>query len=247
MHSDSSVNLQNIAGHVGHVRERAEIESPAEIRRSAVTSSPRMHRAVQDNTGHDIPLNAPLQLATARTIGSPVRARDIGLNENCLSKKKPRCSGLTSPPPIPPRSVCRVVPRVPCSRSAELTQPKQAAPNIPRIRSLNTLPTAAPRMRDESTSKKNSHKSYDKRTVKSSKSTPGLATIAKGQDENVMNSAVVPRIDILEAKLPSSASCEWKAQVVGSQQMVDFFLQSRRKAIQGSRTVSENTSIAAFL
>ncbi|KAG6033757.1 hypothetical protein E4U41_006811 [Claviceps citrina] len=216
----------------GHVRESAEIESPAEV--------PKSHG------GHTTP-SAPLVEGEEENRDDPLGTEELE-----------DCSPL-APPPIPYRNVLRTVTSLPNVENEAASDSVKRKESVTHRRSLNNIPTWVPLAQDNMPQKRRDQENERRDAPSSKKSTPSLGTMDtktgsplrhKTRSPNPPQTPVRPGPDpaIGPGGVPDTAKSEWDAQVRGSRRMVDLFLSSRRKAIQGpmSRNGSENFS-AAFL
>ena len=233
---------------LGHVRESAEIESPAEMPKVGAMGTPT-HTEWKENVKVTDSFCAEYCQLSSRTSdaahqSSPEVRENSGLKLDG-SQKDP--SHLT--PPIPGRSALRAVaslPNVINDAPIKMVQPPASVPGKHSQAGQLWSPC------DQENSKRGA--------LTSSKSTPGFSTAARLQlaksrsnsstrqtaDDAAPSPQRQERSDLFTNVFSEPNKSEWEAQVKGSRRMVDLFLNSRRKAIQGtiSRNGSENFSTA---
>lgn len=249
---------------VGHVRESAEIESPADMPKANVghkrPSAPLMEGSGNVRKPHSENIHA----CPDKVNGTPgVSPSDMELGDRSLDDEETQDrSPLVPPPPIPCRNILRTVTSLSNVENETATHSVKCKQSITHRRSLNNIPTWVPLPQD-GTHRKRRDQENERRDAPSRKgSDVGLATVTQ-QDGLDSKTASPLRYKTRTLKsphtpvgpvvgpgndVPESVKSEWDAQIRGSRRMVDLFLSSRRKAIQGpmSRNGSDNLS-AAFL
>ncbi|GAO18663.1 hypothetical protein UVI_02059140 [Ustilaginoidea virens] len=246
-----------------HVRENAEIDSPAEMSKiEAAQATPIV----------------PLGEGSANILGPHSarthcnKAQDANLkspgafdeNASSFENELARSCGSPQPPPIPYRKRLRAIPSLPivgCVAAA--SKSVSCARDIPRMRSLNTIVSAGATAPGGSHAQSLGQENGAKEALTPSDlNADGPATAGgddyanartgSGKRQGPSNPPSVPHTPGVVAPvtdgIPGSMKSEWDAQIRGSRRMVDLFLSSRRKAIQGtaSRNGSENFP-AAFV
>ncbi|KIE00704.1 hypothetical protein MAJ_03479, partial [Metarhizium majus ARSEF 297] len=236
--------------HAGHVRESAEIESPGETPKTAVTG-----------TGEEFP-GCVVSLHALGTRPSPPAQTGSPLKSTEGTAGPNKRDRLHSASPSVPSSPLR---HTPCSTTSLTKVDNGTTPNLNdcrpgllRMRSLNTVPTTAPQSHDGLPWKQCDQENSRTGPPIMSKTTPGLSAIpqraasGKGSSPGKLGTGASTCPRTPEGSMPVSNSLsettksEWDAQIRGSRRMVDLFLSSRRKAIHGtmSRNGSENFSTA---
>ncbi|TWU72943.1 hypothetical protein ED733_002638 [Metarhizium rileyi] len=239
----------------GHIRESAEIESPGETPKTAATST-------GDYLPADVisPCSIGTRTSSAKT-GSPFKlaeqtrgTRGLNRRDNLRIPVSPLASH------IPQRRTGHCSTCIPKVDGDTAQTSAECPPGLLKMRSLNTVPTATsqPQLQDGLLWKQYDQENSRHGSMTQSKSTPGLAaatqrtTSGKGGSAEKLGTDVStsPRTPEGSVAVPNDVSetskSEWDAQIRGSRRMVDLFLSSRRKAIQGtmSRNGSENFSTA---
>ncbi|KAK2594066.1 hypothetical protein QQS21_008215 [Conoideocrella luteorostrata] len=246
-----------------HVRESAEIESPAEVPQldapQAIQASP-----LGEGSGNiKGPYSVGARTLSKKSHGMPLKSTMEIVENNGRNGNKISQHSLSSTiPPIPCRNILRAVPSLPNVDSEVASKPGKRTASIPRMRSLNNIPTFVPLSLDTSYYKRRGQENKRRDALTSSKSTPRLDAAAH-QDylggktgspvkRGINNSPASPHTPddtaFASDNIQVTAKSDWDAQIRGSRRMVDLFLSSRRRAIQGpmSRNGSENFS-AAFM
>ncbi|KAG5924725.1 hypothetical protein E4U42_004553 [Claviceps africana] len=225
----------------GHVRENAEIESPAEGPKST--------------SGHTTPCVPPME------------ADDGSLDKEEAGNGSPRAT-----PPVPHRNVLRTVTSLPNVENEEVPGLAKRRNGITHRRSLNNIPTWVPLTQDGTHQKWRGQENERRDTPSSKNSTPGHASSMIRQDcldtktgspfrcktraSKSPQTPVGPAIGTSagagagagRGSVPDTVQSEWDAQVRGSRRMVDLFLSSRRRAIEGPMSRSGSDSFSgAFL
>lgn len=237
----------------GHIRENAEIESPGETPMTVATSA---------GGGFPGDVASPHSIGTrtssTKGTGSPLKSADKADGKGCINTNRSPSCVSPAPPPVPCRNVLRSVPSLPKVDGDTAPKLVKLPPGLLRMRSLNTLPSSAPQSQDGTPWKRCDQENSRTGALTASKSTPGLAAAIQRDPSGKQNSpgkfgtgaSTSPRtpegIAPVSNGLSESTKSEWDAQIRGSRRMVDLFLSSRRKAIQGtmSRNGSENFSTA---
>lgn len=241
----------NTSQSVGHVRESAEIESPGETPKTAPTS------VGGEGIGEALsPPSIGTRTSSIRT-GSPLKSAERAAQASDPSKGDEIQSPASSTaPPIPYRHALRPTTNVPEVDDNTSPISIQCPPGLLQMRSLNTAPTVAPQ--DGLTWKGCEQENTRAGSLTESKSISGLTSAIQrpaGRKLSppgnfISGASTCPHMSERQAPLPNglseSTKSEWDAQIKGSRRMVDLFLSSRRKAIQGtmSRNTSENYSTA---
>ncbi|KAG5952033.1 hypothetical protein E4U53_001756 [Claviceps sorghi] len=225
----------------GHVREKAEIESPAEVPKSA--------------SGHTIQCVPPTETG------------DNSLDEEDAGNGSPLATALATAlatPPVPHRNVLRTVTSLPNVEKEQVSGLVKRKNGITHRRSLNNIPTWVPLTQDSTHQKWRGQENERRDTPPLKNSTPGHASSMTRQDcldtktgsssrcktraPKSPQTPVGPAIGAGAGRgsVPDTVKSEWDAQVRGSRRMVDLFLSSRRRAIEGpmSRNGSDNFSTA---
>ncbi|KAM4063804.1 hypothetical protein HRG_006915 [Hirsutella rhossiliensis] len=221
----------------GHVREQAEIESPGDLPMPEMLRAAGLDRATPARQMSESPYQASPSTAAQRR----------------------RSHGLGGPPLIPSRSSLRTAPSLPGTQSSVHADAERQDARLPRMRSLNTMATRSSPARDDQVPKRRGQPCMGFGGVSPAQSSPGLTAAVekqfgklstgsprRGYDWKAEGDATTPkrkaggRVDDA-----GSAGSSWDAQVMGSKRMVDLFLSSRRRRIEGSAmgTESENTSL----
>ncbi|PHH80999.1 hypothetical protein CDD82_1380 [Ophiocordyceps australis] len=203
----------------GHVREEAEIDSPADV---ATCETPLGKQAIKTACPH------VTQIATTPCSGGPEEAAGC-VDENArpahLDKSK---SAL--------RRGLRAMPSLPSVKQS----PRGMA--LPRMRSLNTLGyDTSPSTRDEQLLKRRVRRLGP---AASATPSPGLTAAIERQFGKV---ATTP-VSCSSPRRGVDAKTDWEAQVMGSKRMVDLFLSSRRRGVAGSMAETESSDLSvAFI
>ncbi|KAG5960259.1 hypothetical protein E4U57_000205 [Claviceps arundinis] len=250
----------------GHVRESAEIESPADVSKATGNYttqdvSPREEHANSSNTPTIEILTRPGDTDEA----PPVIFEDPENASKDLEKDDAEDGSPLAPPPIPNRNVLRTVTSLPnVDNEAAISSSVKRRKNITHRRSMNNIPTWVPLIQDGTHEKRRDQENERRDAPSSKNSTPGgRAAVTREECLNAKTGSpyksktktvTVPQTPVGHfigpgpANVPDTSKSEWDAQVRGSRRMVDLFLSSRRKAIEGpmSRNGSENFS-GAFL
>ncbi|KAG5983739.1 hypothetical protein E4U55_007267 [Claviceps digitariae] len=259
----------------GHVRENAEIESPAEMPKSAgahTTQSVPLMEAERSDNSLDSPTKDILA-CPGNTNGVPAMFPNDMKNESGIfvDKNETEDGSPLVPPPVPYRNVLRTVTSFPNVENEEEASGLVKRKNgITHRRSLNNIPTWVPLTQDGTHQKHRDQENERRDTPSSKNSTPGHASTVTRQDcldtktgspfKSKTRAPKPPQTPVGPAtglglgpapgrgNVPDTVRSEWDAQVRGSRRMVDLFLSSRRRAIDGpmSRNGSDNYT-AAFL
>ncbi|KAG6012715.1 hypothetical protein E4U43_007683 [Claviceps pusilla] len=261
----------------GHVRENAEIESPAEVPKS--TGSRTMECVLPtEMEGGVNSLEQESSLACpGNTNGTPGMFPNDVTNDGILVDKKETEDGsLLATPPVPCRNVLRTVTSLPNVKNEDASGLVKRKKGITHRRSLNNIPTWVPLTQDGTHWERRGQENERRDSPSLRNSTPGQSSTITRQDcldtktgsplrcktramkRPQIHTPVGPAIGIGtgtgtgpvpgRGTVPDTVKSEWDAQVRGSRRMVDLFLSSRRRAIEGpmSRNGSDNYS-AAFL
>ncbi|KAG6059649.1 hypothetical protein E4U17_005854 [Claviceps sp. LM77 group G4] len=250
----------------GHVRESAEIESPADVSKAngnytTQGVSPRGAHANSTNTPTIEILTRPGDTDEA----PPMIFEDTENASKDLDKEDVEDGPPLAPPLIPNRNVLRTVTSLPnVDNEAAISSSVKRRKNITHRRSMNNIPTWVPLIQDGAHEKLRDQENERRDAPSSKSSTPGGRAVVKREDclnaktgspyKSKTKTVTVPQtpaghfIGPGPANVPDTSKSEWDAQVRGSRRMVDLFLSSRRKAIEGpmSRNGSDNFS-GAFL
>ncbi|KAG5946511.1 hypothetical protein E4U59_003736 [Claviceps monticola] len=250
----------------GHVRESAEIESSADISK---TNGNYTTQGVSPRDEHANSSNTP-SIKIITRLGDTDEAPSVIFEdpENAskdLDKNDVEDASPLAPPPIPNRNVLRTVTSLPnVDNEAAISSSLKRRKNIAHRRSMNNIPTWVPLIQDGADEKRR-YQENERRDASSSKSltTGGRAAFTREDCLNAKTGSpcksktktvTIPQTPVGHfigqgpANVPDTSKSEWDAQVRGSRRMVDLFLSSRRKAIEGpmSRNGSDNFS-GAFL
>ncbi|KAG6007384.1 hypothetical protein E4U21_006088 [Claviceps maximensis] len=256
----------------GHVRENAEIESPAEGPKSngdqTVQTVPQMVVEGGAN-GLDSP-TMDVSTCPRNTNGAATMFPCDMKSESMFADKEETTEdgSLLAPPPVPSRNVLRTVTSLPNVENEGASGLVKRKNGITHRRSLNNIPTWVPLAQDGTHQKRRDQENERRDTPSSKNSTPGHASTFAWQNvgdkktgssfRSKKRAPRLPQTPVCPAmspgpipdrgNVPDTVKSEWDAQVRGSRRMVDLFLSSRRKAIEGpmSRNGSDNYS-AAFL
>ncbi|GAB0137830.1 hypothetical protein EsDP_00006083 [Epichloe bromicola] len=248
---------------VGHVRESAEIESPADMPKANVGHKKPSVPLMEGSGNIMKPRSEDIHTCPDKVNKTPaVSPSDVELGGRPLGDEETQDQSPLVPPPIPCRNILRTVTSLPNVENETATDSVKCKQSITNRRSLSNMPTWVPLPQDGTHGKRRDQEN-ERRDVPSWKgSNPGLATVTQqdGLDSKTgsplryktrtLNSPHTPPVGpvVGPGNVPESVKSEWDAQIRGSRRMVDLFLSSRRKAIQGpmSRNGSDNFS-AAFL
>ncbi|QPG98596.1 hypothetical protein C2857_007771 [Epichloe festucae Fl1] len=249
---------------VRHVRENAEIESPADMPKANVGHK-QPSVPLMEGSGNILkPHSENIHTRPDKVNGTPaVSPSDVELGGGRpLDDEETHDQSPLVPPPIPCRNILRTVTSLPNVENETATDSVKCKQSITHRRSLNNIPTWVPLPQDGAHRKRRDQENERRDAPSSKGSNLGLATVTQqsGLDSKTgsplryktrtLNSPHTPVGPVAgPGNVPESVKSEWDAQIRGSRRMVDLFLSSRRKAIQGpmSRNGSDNFSAAAFL
>lgn len=237
----------------GHVREDAEIDSPGEIlkpeaynpwRTEPDTPLKTIEGNSRSNSAQHMPYKAAEQSPTPVDENSALMVQEYHLK----------------PPTIPSRSNLRAQPSLPSIKVEPCGTNDENS--IPRVRTYNTMgPSRSSAMSREELRKPRSLTRFGE-TTSSVKSSPGLTAAVERQfgragseppmSERRERLIYTPRgpayANTDSTGRAALMGSDLEAQVMGSKRMVDLFLSSRRKRVQGSRGgTGSDSSPAAFL
>lgn len=263
----------------GHVREHAEIESPAEVPKSNGGRTMECVPSMEMKGGVDSLAQESSLACPGNTDGTPAMFPNDMTDDGILVDKKETEDGsLLATPPVPCRNVLRTVTSLPNVENEDASGLVKGKKGITHRRSLNNIPTWVPLTQDGTHWERRGQENERRDSTSSRNSTPGQSSTVTRQDcldtktgsplrcktraVKRPQTPVGPAIGIGigtgtgtgtgpvpdRGTVPDTVKSEWDAQVRGSRRMVDLFLSSRRRAIEGpmSRNGSDNYS-AAFL
>ncbi|KAF9879513.1 hypothetical protein CkaCkLH20_03056 [Colletotrichum karsti] len=235
----------------GHVREGAQIDddSPISYKPTGLERPIRYHTPLR-TTSH----NRQFSSASRAEGGAQAKLSTSSRDENTVPYSDGRVSsrvrGMYGPPPIPPRSSLRTVPSMP------LLQTRMSQSNIPikspkrKMRSVDNMAEVKP-VENQQKPKTRSPMKLVRRAglrngIKPSLSSPGLAMTVERQfgpmllsdqigrgspEEKWQNRSDRRLLDPSDSAdySDTTSSEDWRAQKLGSQQMVDNFLSGKRR------------------
>lgn len=264
---DTAGNSQPCAG---HVREDAETESPADIHKlEEPCTTPYNVWAEEDGrlVSHVGVVGARIPEGGDQRASATDRS---SADKNSYQTMEPPTATPASAvtPPVPCRNALRTMPSSSyLNKGAACRSTKKGSPLLPKMRSLNVMPSPRMQRQDEPYLMSNDQENEHCGIPSSFGSSPRFADAACRDAVNTEAGSPVKlgtRSSISAPQTPDEASAlpqesereqgtaarsQWDAQIKGSRRMVDLFLSSRRRAIDGavSRNVSENSSAAVFL
>ncbi|KAI5467953.1 hypothetical protein BGZ63DRAFT_372601 [Mariannaea sp. PMI_226] len=231
---------------LGHIREGAQLESPNECNNQTKTQSiePSTRRPVAMTEG-----NARSELGNADLDMSCSRLALWNENEAPGTIHRPERRGNW--PPIPPRNWLRSVPSLPNERrGCEINSP-DAEPGTLQVRSFNVagMPGTSESAPDEVLQKRRTRKDAAGWHESPTKSSPGLTSAVERQFMNPSTGSPINKAGLMmDTSTPRSRrridrkgedteasrlkSRDSNGSLMGSKQMVDTFLDSRRKKSQ---------------
>ncbi|KHO01339.1 uncharacterized protein MAM_00340 [Metarhizium album ARSEF 1941] len=233
----------------GHIRESAEIESPGETPKTALTSTGE--RLASHVVSHRCAGTRP---SPSTQMGSPLKCPEGAVGPNKRDKLQ-RSASRKVASSSHRHTPCSTV-SVPKADNDKGPGSNESRPGLLRMRSLNTIPTTVPQSHDGLLWKHCDQENSRTGPLITTKTTPGLAAITQRTVSGKASSpgklsnggSTSPRTPegpmAVSNGLSETTKSEWDAQIRGSRRMVDLFLSSRRKAIHGtmSRNGSENYS-----
>ncbi|KAL0937472.1 uncharacterized protein CTRU02_207203 [Colletotrichum truncatum] len=242
---------------LGHTREGAQVEDDSPVPQKPNVSREFIPLRQPDHSSQALSAGRVGRGANPSTFSTPRQFRDENEIPSSDGWMHSGLYGMYDPPPIPPRSSLRTAPSMPLlqQRSTQnnipVKSPKRAAHKMRSVDAMPDTKLGVQQKHDTRAPMKLVRRVGLRAGLKSSLSSSGLNVeaerqfgpmLASGQLEspkerweNSSGRHLLDSSDLESTYNPDTARPEdWKAQKLGSQQMVENFLSSRRRVLAGS-------------